>query len=160
MKISAKDVAEIGIMGAVLSAGKFVLSFLPNIEIVTVLLILYAVYFGKKSMISVFVFIAIECMIWGFGLWVIMYLYTWPLLICTALIFKNRKSSFFWALFAGIFGLAYGGLCSLVYFVLSGASTGIAWWIAGIPFDVLHGISNFIVTLILFNPLSNIMKKI
>lgn len=160
MKISSRDVAEIGIMSAVLSAGKFVLSFLPNIEIVTLLLILYAIYFGKKSIISVFIFIAIECMIWGFGLWVTMYLYIWPLLICIALIFKEMRSPFFWALFAGIFGLIYGGLCSLVYFVLSGASTGTAWWIAGIPFDIIHGVSNFIITLILFNPLSTIIKRI
>lgn len=160
MKISAKDIAQIGIMSAALSAGKFMLSFLPNIEIVTLLFILYTIYFGKKAIFSAFVFIALECMIWGFGLWVIMYLYIWPGLVCATLMFRNKESAFLWALFAGIFGLAYGGLCSLTYFITSGINAGISWWIAGIPFDIVHGVSNFIITLILFNPLNSAMKKI
>ena len=47
-KISAKDVTQIGIMSAVLIAGKAALSFLPNVEIVTLLIIVYTLYFGKK----------------------------------------------------------------------------------------------------------------
>ena len=38
-KISVKDVTQIGIMSAVLIAGKAALSFLPNVEIVTLLII-------------------------------------------------------------------------------------------------------------------------
>lgn len=160
MKISAKNVAEIGIMSATLSAGKFVLSFLPNIEIVTLLLVLYAIYFGRKAILSTFIFIAIECMIWGFGLWVIMYLYVWPCLVCTALIFKEKDNPLFWAVFTGMFGLLFGGLCSFTYFATSGINAGIAWWIAGIPFDIVHGISNFTITLVLFKPLHSVMKRI
>lgn len=94
MKISAKDAAEIGIMSATLSAGKFALSFLPNIEIVTLLMILYTIYFGKKAILSAFVFTALECMLWGFGLWVIMYMYIWPLLVWIALIFREKSMHF------------------------------------------------------------------
>lgn len=160
MKTSARDVAEIGIMSAALSAGKFVLAFLPNIEIVTLLMILYTIYFGKKAILCSFVFIALECMLWGFGLWVIMYIYIWPLLVLMVLVFREKNSALFWALFSGIFGLAYGGLCSLVYFATSGVNAGFAWWIAGIPFDIVHGISNFIIMIVLFNPLSLIIKRI
>lgn len=160
MKISAKDAAEIGIMSATLSAGKFALSFLPNIEIVTLLMILYTIYFGKKAILSAFVFTALECMLWGFGLWVIMYMYIWPLLVWFALIFREKKHALFWALLSGMFGLSYGGLCALVYVATSGINAGFAWWIAGIPFDIVHGISNFIIMIILFNPLSSVMKRI
>ena len=31
------------------------------------------------------------------------------------------------------------------------------WWIAGIPFDLVHGISNLILALILFQPLRRIL---
>ena len=60
-KISAKDVTQIGIMSAVLIAGKAALSFLPNVEIVTLLIIVYTLYFGKKVFFSIFIFIILDC---------------------------------------------------------------------------------------------------
>jgi len=158
MRLSTRDIAELGIMSAALSAGKFALSFLPNIEVVTLLIILYSIYFGKKAILSVFIFIVIESVLWGFGLWTIMYIYIWPGLVYLALVFRSKNQAFFWALFAGIFGLIYGGLCSLVYFVINGANAGAAWWIAGIPFDIVHGMSNFVIVIILFKPLSAVLN--
>ena len=32
-----------------------------------------------------------------------------------------------------------------------------AWWIAGIPFDLVHGISNLIIGLVLFRPAKRIL---
>ena len=79
-KVTALDVATIGIMSATLSAGKMALAFLPNIEVVSLLIIFYSIYFGRKAIAAVFVFIAAECLIWGMGLWTVMYVYVWPIL--------------------------------------------------------------------------------
>ena len=80
LKLTVSDIAVIGIMVATLVGGKMALSFLPNVEVVTLLIILYTLCFGKKVIYAIFAFICIETFLYGFHLWVIMYLYTWPLL--------------------------------------------------------------------------------
>ena len=35
-----------------------------------------------------------------------------------------------------------------------------SWWVAGIPWDITHGIGNFVLMLILYTPISIAMKKI
>ena len=43
---------------------------------------------------------------------------------------------------------------------IGGLSMAVTWWIAGIPYDIIHCVSNFFVTLILFKPLCKIMSKV
>jgi energy-coupling factor transport system substrate-specific component len=62
----------------------------------------------------------------------------------------------------------FGFLCSFPYVVIGAANGGIrnglyagfAYWIAGIPFDVIHGISNFIIMTALYIPVSNILERV
>lgn len=160
IKVSTRDAAQVGIMSALLIAGKAALSFLPNVEVVTFLIILYTLHFGGKVFFSIFIFIAVEYMIWGFNLWSVMYIYIWPLLALCALIFRSRRDTMFWAVFSAVFGLIFGGLCSLVYIFAGGIKAAVAWWIAGIPFDIIHCISNFVLTMVLYRPLSYVMENI
>lgn len=158
-KWTTRDIAELGIMIAALETGKLALSFLPNVEIVTFLLIMFTIYFGKKTLIAAFAFVGVECVLWPLHLWTIMYLYLWPLLVVLTLLFRKQKSILFWALFSAIYGFCFGGLCSLVYIFTSGIHTAFTWWVAGIGFDLIHGISNFCVMLVLYVPISRVMKK-
>lgn len=164
----AKDIAEVGLMVAMLEAAKLALGSLPNIELVTFLIIVFTLYFGKRTLFAVPAFILIEVMIFGFNpLWVIAYCYVWPLLCLVTLLFKNRpKSAFAPALLSGFFGLFFGFLCSFPYlFITTGTNpdaslaSAIAWWIAGIPFDIIHGTSNFIIMLVLYTPVCRVMDK-
>lgn len=62
--LTVRDVAYIGIMIATLEAAKLSLSFIPNVELVTFLLILYTLAFGKKVLYAAFAFVGVECLIW------------------------------------------------------------------------------------------------
>lgn len=160
MKISVKNIALLGVMIAILEVAKNVLAFLPNVELVTLLIILYALHFGKLTFFIVPAFVLIEGCIYGFGLWWIMYLYTWPMLAIIAMIFKKQESVWFWSILSGAFGLFYGALSAIPYLFIGGFHTAFAWWIAGIPFDIIHCISNFVICLVLFIPLRRVMKRI
>ena len=70
---TAKGIALVGIMAATLECAKLVLSFLPNIEVVTLLCALYGYVFGIYGVIAVAVFVCIEPLIWGVGSWIISY---------------------------------------------------------------------------------------
>lgn len=160
LKLTIKDIVLIGLMVATLEAGKIVLSFLPNIEIVSLLIALYTIIFGRNILYAVFVFVIVECLVWGFGLWSIMYFYIWPLLALISYFFRNQKSVWFWSVLLAIYGLIFGALCSIVYLFAGGISEAVSWWIAGIPYDIIHCAGNFIVTLVLYKPLSKVLLKL
>lgn len=159
MKLNVKNIALLGVMIAILEVAKNVLAFLPNVELVSLLIILYALYLGKRVFLVVPAFVLIEGCIYGFGLWWIMYLYTWPLLAVLAMLFKKQDSVWFWSILSGMFGLFYGALSVIPYLFLGGFQTAFSWWIAGIPFDIIHCVSNFVLCLILFKPLRNVMRR-
>jgi energy-coupling factor transport system substrate-specific component len=35
-----------------------------------------------------------------------------------------------------------------------------SWWIAGIPFDLIHGAANFVIMLLLYKPTRRVMDRI
>lgn len=158
-KITVRDIAITGMMIATIEVAKNALAFIPNVELVSLLVILFTLYFGKKILFVIPAFILLEGCIYGFGLWWIMYLYVWPLLALITYIMRKQDSVWVWAIMSGSFGLAFGALCSIPYIVLSGPKAAFAWWVSGIPFDILHCVSNFVLCLVLFKPLSKVMRK-
>lgn len=168
MRVAIKDITLIAVLVAIIEVCKVALSFLPNIELTTFWLIIFTIFFGRKILFVVPVFIVIEGAIYGIHLWWIMYLFAWPLLVFICYMFKNCKSVWFWSIFSGTFGLFFGALCTIPHIIVgafsSGLSTGIrlgiAWWIAGIPWDIVHCIGNFIIMLVLYEPISYVIKKL
>jgi len=158
--LTAKNIALVGVMTATLEVVKSMLAFLPNVELVSLFIILYSLFFGNLVFYVIPVFILLEGCIYGFGLWWFMYLYTWPLLALLAHLFRKQENPLFWSILSGFFGLFYGALCSVPYIFLSGIQGAIAWWVAGIRFDIIHCISNFLICLILFLPLKRLFQRI
>ena len=164
-KSTAFDVALVALMGAVIEVFKFTMMGLPNIELTSFWLILFSKNFGKKVYYVVPVFTLIEGVIFGFNLWWISYLYVWPLLVLVTRIFKKNNSALTWAIISAVFGLSFGALCAIPYAftgtdLQSGLSIAFSWWVAGIPWDIAHCVGNFVLTLLLYKPLSEIMLKI
>jgi len=137
-----------------MEALKIAMAPLPNIEPVTLLVIVYAVAFGRRGIFPVFVYIFLEGLLFGFGIWWVSYLYIWPLLFVVSLRLANCKSPLLWALVAGLFGLLFGALCAIPYLLAGGIHAAIAYWVAGLYFDLIHGGANFLIVLLLFRPLS------
>ena len=158
----------VGLMVAMIEACKLCMQALPNIELTSFLLILFALRFGWLTLFVVPVFTLIEGLIYGFGLWWVMYLYAWPLLVLAVRPFRQIDSAFFFAVFSGVFGLLFGPLCAVPYFFIGFAGGGVsqgltqmfAWWVAGIPFDLMHGVSNFFIMLALYRPMSRMLVRL
>ena len=154
-----KDIAVMGMMVAILEILKFALMALPNIEAVTLMIIIFTLYIGKKALLVVTAFSLVECIIWGFGLWSIGYFYVWPILVLIVLIFRKNENSFFWAIIAGFYGLFFGAFFAVIYIFTSGIEAAISYWISGIPFDIIHCVGNFVITLVAFKPFNLLIKK-
>lgn len=158
--LTTKDIALISVMLAVIEIAKFALSFIAGVELVTLLFIVYTLFFKKKMMYFLPAYLLIEGIFNGFGIWWFMYVYIWTILVVITYLFRKHQSIWFWSILSGLFGLLFGLLCSPVYLFVGGTQMMISWWISGLPTDIVHGISNFIVCMILFIPLKKILSKI
>ena len=161
MRFTIKDIATIGVMTALVEAVKWALQSVPNVELVTLLFMVFAVTYGLKTCVSAMIFTAVETVIWGPHVWVIMYLYIWPLLILIAyLMGKKNVPDWGFVFLGGFYGLFFGMICAVPYLFLGGIKVAVGWWIAGIPFDILHCISNTLLCLVLFKPLRHALTRI
>ena len=164
--MNLKEIPLIGMLSAILLVIQITIGFIPNIELVSLLIIIYTLVLKKKVLYIISIFIFLEGLFYGFGLWWINYLYIWFILAIITSIFRKETSPIIWALVSGFFGLSFGALCSVPYFFMglssggveAGLNTALAYWISGIPFDLIHGISNFILALVLFKPLYKLIN--
>ena len=74
--------------------------------------------------------------------------------------FVRSESPVVWSIISGAYGLAFGFLCSLPYFVSGGLGGGMAYWVSGMYFDVVHCVANVIICLALYKPLHFILRKL
>lgn len=159
-KLTIRELCILSFMAALMLALQVATSGLPNIHFTAVLMIVSAVFFGWKSLYAIAVFIMLEGLVWGFGLWWACYWYLWPSLAIPAVLLRKNRSNLVWAIIAALHGLLFGLLYALAYYFVGGWEMVLAKWISGIPFDLAHCAGNFILTLFLFNPLYNLLEKI
>lgn len=152
-RIPIREIALFSVLGTMTFAAKMAMAQLPNIEPVSLLVMLFAVCFGWKALYAVYLYVLLEFAMWGFGLWSFCYLYVWLILFALARLLRRMQSPLLWAALSGCFGLLFGALCALVYWITGGWAAAVSWWIAGIPMDLVHGIGNFFIALVLFQPL-------
>ena len=152
----------IAFLSALLIVSKEALSFLPNIELVTLLLILYTNLLGLKTSIYItFIFTTVQALIYPPHLWVITYYLIWPILtIMTHFISKISDEYHSYALLGAFFGLSFGAFDSLILSFVYGFHSFIPIWLRGIPWDLVHGFSNYITILLLYTPLKRTLEKL
>lgn len=149
-----------GVLGALTFAAKYAMSFLPNIEPVSLMVMLFAVVFGKKWVYPVYLYVVMEILFYGISLWNINYLYIWAVLALAAYFLRKMQHPLAWALLSGAFGLLFGALCGIVDVFIGGFAYAAAKWVSGIPFDIAHCVGNFVIALILFVPLRKLLEKL
>lgn len=156
------EITRDAFLSALLFLSQTALSWLPNVELVSLLLVLYTLVFKKHVWLILYVFIALEGLFYGFGLWWFSYLYVWAILCGSIrlLYHKRAPGPLGISLLSGTFGMLFGLLCSFSMLPVGGPKAALAWWVSGIPFDLFHGISNFLLTMVLFQPLYRIFLSL
>lgn len=155
-----RELTALAVFAALMIALQVALAQLPNIEVVTLLIILATIFYGPKALLAVFAFVLAEGLIYGFHIWWINYLYVWPILVLLVCALKRWSHPLLWAVVAGFFGLFFGTLCSIPYFLTGGLGAGVGYIIQGIPFDLVHCISNVAIVALLFYPLEKVLSKV
>ena len=158
--LTIRQIALFGMLGALTFGAKSVMSTLPNIEPVSLLVMVYAVVLGIKGLYPVYLYVMLEILFWGLGTWNFNYLYIWAILFFLAYCLRKMTHPLAWAVLSATFGLFFGLLCAPVDVFIGGFGYAAAKWVTGINFDLAHCGGNFVIALLLFVPLRQLLTKL
>ena len=159
-KLTIREITLFAVLGAMTFALQVAMAPLPNIEPVSLLVMIYAAVFGWKCLYPVYIFVVMEILFYGISTWNVYYLYVWAVLAFAAILMRKQTQPFAWALLSAVYGLFFGALCGIVDIFIGGFGYAAAKWVSGIPFDLLHCGGNFVIALIMFKPLRTAMDKL
>lgn len=158
--LAIRDLVLMGLFSAILFGVQLAFAFLPNVELVSLLIILYTRHLKYRALPVIYVFVVLEGLVFGFGIWWFIHLYIWAVLFAMTMMMQKNQSLLGWAILSGGFGFCFGALGAVSYIFLSGPQAAFAWFVAGIPFDIAHGIGNFLACLVLFKPLDYLLARL
>jgi len=104
--------------------------------------------FGRKTLVMIYGFVLLEGLYYGFGLWFINYLYIWTILYAVARLMRRYKGYLGWVILLASFGFAFGLLCAIPNLFIGGIGLAVSYFVSGIPFDIIHGVSNGMLALL------------
>lgn len=159
-KLPLKDLLALSMLAALMFCAKFALQNIPNVHLGAVLLIVATLRFGAKALYMVFVYVMLEGLVFGFSIWWVPYTYVWAILVLAVLPQRKHRSWLMLSVTGALHGYLFGAMCAVVTAVVGGLKAGFSFWISGIPYDLIHGTSNFILCLILVRPLDTLAQKL
>ena len=149
MKLNLKESVIFGMLGAVMYASKLIMEVLPNIHLIGVFIVAITVIYRKKALYPIYIFVFLTGLLNGFNMWWIPYLYIWTVLWGATMLLPKKlptkAAPIIYAVVCSLHGFLYGVLYAPAQALLFGLDFKgmIAWIVAGFPFDITHGISNF-----------------
>lgn len=172
MKLTVREIVIFSMLGSIMYASKIIMEFIPNVHLLGMFTMTYTLVYRKKALYPIYIYILLNGLFAGFATWWLPYLYIWTVLWgATMLLPKNIPSKlrpFVYMVVCALHGFLFGTLYAPAQALLFGLNFHgmIAWIIAGLPWDMIHGISNFccgilIVPLVaLLNRLENSVTEI
>jgi energy-coupling factor transport system substrate-specific component len=164
MKLTAKETAVFGMLGALMYASKVLMEVAPNIHLLGVFTIAITVVYRKKALYPIYTYVLLNGLFSGFATWWIPYLYVWTVLWGVTMLLppkipKGVRAILYMVLNAS-HGFLFGTLYAPVQAILFGLSFDgmIAWIIAGLPFDFIHGVSNFFCGMLIV-PIISVLQR-
>ena len=159
-KLTIYQITLFAMLAALTFAAKWVMAPLPNIEPVTLMVMLFGAVFSWKGIFPVYTYVVAEILFYGLGEWNFYYLYIWLIPLGLGIFLRKSEQPLVWAIAAGFFGLLFGALCTPAHLFVGGAEYALSWWISGIFYDLLHCVGNFVIALVLFVPLRKLVEKL
>lgn len=149
MKLNIREIIIFGMLGAVMFASKIIMEAIPNVHLLGMFIVAFTVVYRAKALYPIYTYVLLSGMFYGFSTWWIPYLYIWTVLWGITMLLPKKMSKViapivYMAVCAG-HGFLYGTLYAPVQAILFGLDFKgmLAWIIAGLPWDFVHGVSNF-----------------
>ena len=160
MKLNVKEITLFGMLRAVMFCSKVLMEFLPHIHLLGALTVAYTIAFRKKALYPIYTYVFLDGLFAGFSTWWIPYLYIWTVLWAVVMLLPKKTNRLIYMLVCSMHGFLFGTLYAPAQAIIYGLSIQgmIAWIIAGLPYDCIHGISNFFVGIIIV-PIVSLLRR-
>lgn len=165
MKLNIREIAVFGALGALMYASKVVTEILPNVHLLGMFTMVFTLVYRKKALFPIYTYVLLNGIFAGFATWWIPYLYIWAVLWgVTMLLPKNmppRVQPIVYMVVCAGHGFLFGTLYAPAQALLFGLDFRgmIAWIVAGLPWDAIHGVSNFFMGMLIV-PLVKLLRRI
>lgn len=165
MKITVKETVLFGMLGALMYASKVIMEIAPNVHLLGVFTIAFTVVFRKKALYPIYTYVLINGLACGFAMWWIPYLYLWTVLWGVTMLLPQKMPKKVAPLVYMIVNACHGFLFGTLYAPAQAIMFGynfksmIAWIVAGLPWDFVHGVSNFFCGMLIV-PIVIILRRI
>ena len=152
-------------LGTLMFLSKIIMEALPNVHLLGMLTMVYTLVFRARALIPIYIYVALNGIYSGFSLWWLPYTYIWTILFLITLLLPKSMPKWLkitvYPVVCALHGFAFGALYSPAQALMFGLTYKqmIAWIIAGIPFDIIHGLGN-LATGFLVYPTSELLSKL
>lgn len=149
MKLTTREITVFAMLGAVMYASKMIMEVVPNVHLLGVFTIAFTVVYRKKALYPIYTYVILNGIFSGFATWWIPYLYIWTILWGVTMLLPKKMPKmlqpFVYMTVCAAHGFLFGTLYAPAQAILYGLSFEgmIAWIVAGLPWDFIHGVSNF-----------------
>lgn len=163
-KITVIDMTVFSMLGALMYASKVLMDLLPNIHLIGVFIVAETIVYRQKALYPLYVFVFLTGLFNGFNLWWLPYLYIWTVLWGAAMLIpkeaEGKRLMIYTMIVCSLHGFLYGTIYApaqalLFHLDFKGM---ISWIIAGLPYDIMHGVGNLVCG-ILIVPLVSLLRK-
>lgn len=161
-KLVIKRICVIAIFASILFIQEELLSFIPNVSFTPLLIAIFFFTFGAKD---TFIIVTIHVLLDNIVMGSINIVYTpamfigWYTLVFLLFLIRNVTNKWIISLVVGLHGFIYCG-CFLIASVLFYKIPFDIYLASDIPFTLILVLSSFVTTLLLFNPLVKVLKKL
>ena len=165
MKLKTKEIAVFSMLGALMYISKLIMEVAPNVHLLGTFVIAFTLVYGKKALYPIYVYVLLNGIFAGFATWWIPYLYIWTVLWGVVMLLPKKMPKkiqpLVYMVVCSLHGFLFGTLYAPAQALLFGLSFDgmIAWIIAGLPWDCIHGVSNFFCGLLIM-PIISILRRI
>ena len=141
--------AVFAMLGALMYASKMIMEVAPNVHLLGVFTIAFTVVYRKKALYPIYTYVLLNGIFCGFATWWIPYLYLLAVLWGATMLLPKRIPEkirpLVYMLLCAAHGFLFGTLYAPAQALLYGLSFQkmVAWIISGLPWDFVHGVSNF-----------------
>ncbi|SFK02282.1 hypothetical protein SAMN04488569_100657 [Marinilactibacillus piezotolerans] len=165
---SVYHMTVLALMIAVTQTSRLLFSFIPNVQPLTVILILLTISFGTVDALIVGLgSIFLSNLTLGMGPWTLAQILSFSVIILLSKLLalsinKVRRPMFIWLIFSGATGILYGMIISIVQAPFYGMTIPslLGYWLAGLWFDMYHAVGNIVFFLLLYPTLVPLLNKI
>ncbi len=165
MRLTVRETAVFAMLGAVMYASKLIMELAPNVHLLGVFTIAFTVVYRKKALYPIYTYVILNGIFSGFATWWIPYLYIWTILWGVTMLLPinmpKKIRPIVYMVVCALHGFLFGTLYAPAQALLFGLSFKgmIAWIIAGLPWDFVHGVSNFFCG-ILIVPIISVLRRL